>query len=49
MEVKELIHKSVEEIKIRRRVRVGEVMTSNFSGDDEDPDPDDFDDDDISN
>ena len=49
MEVKELIHKSVEEIKIRRRVRVGEVMTSNFSGGDEDPDPDDFDDDDISN
>lgn len=49
MEVKELIHKSVEEIKIRRRVRVGEVMTSNFSGDDEDPDPDDFDDDDIDN
>lgn len=49
MEVKELIHKSVEEIKIRRRVRVGEVMTSNFSGGDEDPDPDDFDDDDIDN
>ena len=29
MEVKELLHKQVEEMKIRRRVRVGEIMTTN--------------------
>ena len=33
--VKELIHKQVEEIKIRRRVRLGEVMTSDMDGDGE--------------
>ena len=40
--VKELIHKQVEEMKIKRRVRFGEVMTSDMDGDGE-PD-DDFDD-----
>ena len=37
--VKELIHKQVEEMKIRRRVRVGEIMTSDMDGDGE-PDED---------
>ena len=46
LDVKELLHKQVEEMKIRRRVRVGEIMTSN-SMEDEDPDLDpDFDDND---
>lgn len=40
--VKELIHKQVEEMKIKRRVRFGEVMTSDMDGDG-DPDED-FDD-----
>lgn len=40
--VKEMIHKQVEEMKIRRRVRVGEIMTTDLDGDGE-PD-DDFDD-----
>ena len=39
--VKELIHKQVEEVKIQRRVRVGEIMTTDMDGDGE-PD-DDFD------
>ena len=39
--VKELLHKSVEDIKIARRVRVGEIMTSH--DDDDDPDDDDLD------
>ena len=39
--VKELIHKQVEEAKIQRRVRVGEIMTTDMDGDGE-PD-DDFD------
>ena len=39
--VKELIHKQVEEMKIRRRVRFGEIMT------DADNDPDDLTDDDV--
>lgn len=43
--VKELIHKQVEEMKIRRRVRVGEIMTDNMPDDDgdldDDGDPDD--------
>ena len=30
LEVKELIHRQVEEVKIVRRVRVGEIMTSNL-------------------
>ena len=43
--VKELIHKQVEEMKLRRRVRVGEIMTADADGDGE-PDED-FDDDNI--
>lgn len=39
--VKELIHKQVEEMKIQRRVRFGEIMTTDADGDGE-PD-DDFD------
>ena len=33
--VKELIHNQVEEAKIKRRVRVGEIMTDQLDGDDE--------------
>ena len=36
--VKELLHKQVEEMKIRRRVRVGEIMTSSDDGSDDDLD-----------
>ncbi len=35
MMVKELLHHQVEEAKIRRRVRVGEIMASSFDDDDE--------------
>ena len=35
MEVKELLHKQVEEMKIRRRMRFGEIMTSGGDSDDE--------------
>lgn len=38
--VKEMLHHQVEEMKIRRRVRLGEVMTDNFDMDDGDLDPD---------
>lgn len=38
--VKELLHKQVEEMKIRRRVRVGEIMTSDMHDDDSDLDDD---------
>ena len=38
--VKEIIHEQVEEMKIRRRVRVGEIMTTDMDGDGE-PDMDD--------
>ena len=38
--VKELIHKQVEEMKIKRRVRVGEIMGNGL--DDDDLDDDDF-------
>jgi len=38
--VKELIHEQVEEMKIRRRVRVGEIMSNDLDGDGE-PDFDD--------
>ena len=31
--VKELIHDNVEEMKLRRRVRVGEIMGSDFDDD----------------
>lgn len=37
--IKELIHQQVEEMKIRRRVRVGEIMTTDMDGDGE-PDMD---------
>lgn len=37
--IKELIHQQVEEMKIRRRVRVGEIMTNDMDGDGE-PDMD---------
>lgn len=38
MEVKELLHTQVEEMKLRRRVRVGEIMTTNMEDDDSDLD-----------
>ena len=38
MDVKELLHTQVEEMKLRRRVRVGEIMTANIENDDSDPD-----------
>ncbi len=41
MEVKELLHKQVENMKIRRRVRFGEIMATN---DDDDDEMDDWDD-----
>ena len=37
--VKELLHKQVEEMKIRRRVRVGEIMASNDDDFDDETDP----------
>ena len=40
LHVKELIHDNVEEMKIRRRMRVGEIMSSNFEEDEFDPDED---------
>ena len=40
MEVKEILHAQVEEMKIRRRVRVGEIMTSSMDDNDDDLDPD---------
>ena len=46
MEVKELLHKQVEAMKIRRRVRFGEVMTSG-ADDDMDSDDDMMDDDEM--
>ena len=33
LEVKELLHTQVEEIKMRRRVRVGEITTTNVDDD----------------
>lgn len=35
MRVKELIHDNVEEMKIRRRMRFGEIMTSGYDEDEE--------------
>ena len=35
LEVKELLHRQVEEMKIRRRVRLGEIMSDNFDADDD--------------
>ncbi len=43
LEVKELLHQNVEETKVRRRVRLGEIMTDNGVSDDETNDED-FDD-----
>ena len=40
MTVKELLHQQVEEMKIRRRVRVGEIMTSSMDDNDDALDPD---------
>ena len=40
MSVKELLHQQVEEMKIRRRVRVGEIMSGNYNEDADDLDPD---------
>ncbi len=37
--VKELLHTQVEEMKLRRRVRVGEIMTTDMDGEDELDDP----------
>ena len=45
LEVKELLHKQVEEMKIRRRVRVGEIMSNDLDGDGEPDDDSDLDDD----
>lgn len=36
IQVKELLHKQVEEMKIRRRVRLGEIMTSDVGDMDDD-------------
>ena len=36
LEVKELLHSQVEEMKIRRRVRVGEVLSANYDDDRDD-------------
>ena len=44
VEVKEMIHQQVEEMKLKRRVRVGEIMGNGFDGDG-DGLPDDLDDD----
>jgi len=43
MEIKELIHTQVEEMKLRRRVRIGEIMSSDTDDDalDADDTPDD--------
>ena len=38
MEIKELLHTQVEEMKMRRRVRVGEIMSTDLSDDDSDLD-----------
>ena len=38
IEVKELLHTQVEEMKLRRRVRVGEIMTAGMEDDDSDLD-----------
>ena len=45
--VKELLHKQVEEMKIKRRVRVGEIMASGIDEDGSDEDLDDQADDEI--
>ena len=40
IDVKEQLHNQVEEMKLRRRVRVGEIMSNDFDNDDPDFDPD---------
>ena len=40
MEIKELLHRQVEEMKIRRRVRVGEIKAGDLGDDDADLDDD---------
>lgn len=40
VEVKEAIHNSVEEMKIKRRIRIGEISSTNYDEDDEDDDDD---------
>ena len=35
LEVKEMIHERVEEMKVKRRVRVGEVMGDDFADEDD--------------
>lgn len=40
MEIKELLHTQVEEMKMRRRVRVGELMSNDLNDDDSDLDDD---------
>ncbi len=40
MEVKELLHSQVEEMKIQRRVRVGEILDASRDSDDNDTDDD---------
>ena len=35
IEVKELLHSQVEEVKLKRRVRIGEIMGENLDDDDE--------------
>ena len=35
IEVKELLHSQVEEVKLKRRVRIGEIMGENLEEDDE--------------
>ena len=40
LEVKELLHRQVEEIKLRRRVRIGEIMTGDPDLEDLDADAD---------
>ena len=38
LQIKELLHTQVEEMKMRRRVRVGEIMTGDLADDDSDLD-----------
>lgn len=40
VEVKELLHSQVEEIKLKRRVRIGEIMGNGLDEDDDTPDDD---------
>lgn len=44
LDVKELLHSNVEECKIRRRMRIGEMMADVHDEPDDDSDLDDFDD-----